>query len=61
MEGKLTPIAADLTPAAVSFHNKSGTTVGKFILDGDKLRFEGDADKSAKIFIKLVLKKFNKK
>jgi hypothetical protein len=61
MKDKLTPIAEDLTPAAVSFHNKDGKTIGKFIMDSEKLRFEGDADKSAKTFIKLVLRKFNKK
>lgn len=61
MEVKLTPIAENITPSAVSFNNKNGKVVGKFIIDDNVLRFEGNADKSAKIFLELVLSRFNKK
>jgi hypothetical protein len=46
---------------AVSFNNSNGEVVGKFIIDNEVLRFEGNADESAKIFVDLVLSKFNKK
>jgi hypothetical protein len=61
MESEFTLKDSRLTPAAVSFHNKSGITVGRFIIEDEELKFEGNADKSAKIFIKLVLNRFNKK
>lgn len=58
MEDKLVLKDSNLTPALVSFNNKNGKVIGKFIIDNDVLRFEGNADKSAKIFIELVLQKF---
>jgi hypothetical protein len=61
MENNLTLKDSDLTPVAVSFNNNRGDVVGKFIIEDKVLRFEGNVDKSAKIFVKLVLKKFNKK
>lgn len=61
MKDKLTLKDSDLTPVAVSFNNKHGDVVGKFIIEDEVLRFEGNTDKSAKIFVKLVLKQFNKK
>ncbi len=44
----------------ISFQNK-GITVGKFKVNDGMLSFEGNADESAKIFIKLLKENFNKK
>lgn len=61
MKDKLVLKDSSLPPTTVSFNNKNGKVVGKFIIDDNVLRFEGNADKSAKIFLELVLSRFNKK
>ena len=49
------------TPQEVSiiFNSCSNIQVGKFYIEDNKLKFEGDADTSAELFINLVLNKFN--
>lgn len=47
--------------STVSFGGSNGKVIGKLIIDNEVLRFEGNADESAKIFVNLVLSEFNKK
>jgi len=61
MENDLVLAASNLEPFAFQFNGKNGKVVGKLIIEEDILRFEGNADESATIFIELILKKFNKK
>jgi len=57
----LEPNLLSSQPSAFQFNGKNGKVVGNLIIEEDILRFEGNADESATIFIELILKKFNKK
>ena len=52
--GSDTPVV----PQSICFHN-ADKEVGKFTFDGDELKFEGNADESAKIFVDYVIEQFN--
>lgn len=58
MKDKLVLKDSGLTPTTVSFTNSEGRVIGKFIIDGEELKFEGNAHESSTIFIELVLQKF---
>jgi len=57
MKDKLVLKDSSLKPT-ISFHNSDGKEVGKFIIEGETLKFEGNAHESSTIFIELVLQKF---
>jgi hypothetical protein len=58
MKDKLVLKDSSLKPTTISFHNSDGKEVGKFIIEGETLKFEGNAHESSTIFIELVLQKF---
>jgi peptide subunit release factor RF-3 len=58
MSNTLTLKDSELAESTISFHNKKGIAVGRFIIEGENLKFEGNPDKAAKIFVELVLKRF---
>jgi hypothetical protein len=45
----------------VTFFNKEHKEVGKFDFNEDKLKFEGDVEESAKLFIDYLLNVFNER
>ncbi len=52
----------DVTPNyTIRFFNKDQKEVGNFDFNGDKLKFEGDVEESAEVFINFLLNCFHKR
>jgi hypothetical protein len=52
----------DVTPNyTIRFFNKDQKEVGNFDFNGDKLKFEGDVEESAEVFINFLLDCFHKR
>lgn len=45
----------------ITLFNKDNKEVGKLDFNGDKLKFEGDVEESAQVFINFLLNVFNQK
>jgi len=48
----------NLQPKNIRFYNSKGECVGTLHLDDDPIRFEGNVDESAKVFLDCVIKEY---
>jgi hypothetical protein len=51
-----TPILTIQDDFNIMFHNKKGDVIGKVFIENDVMKFEGEADESAKVFFDSVIK-----